>query len=100
VAIEISSNHHQLDIHGCYKGIHESNFQANKCHIKNRINMCLEVRFKLKTCLVYGFFYHYARTFHIRKLESSYHKESKICFTCWHKVLVLLKEPIFCGIEF
>lgn len=58
----------QLDIHRWYKGIHESSFQANKCHIKNRVKMCLEVRFTLKTFLVYGFFYHYARTFHMRKL--------------------------------
>ncbi len=66
----------QLDIHGCYKRTHEFSFQANKCHIKSQINMCLEVRFKLKTFLVYGIFYHYARTFHMRKLESSYLKST------------------------
>jgi hypothetical protein len=38
--------------------------------------MCLEVRFKLKTFLVYGIVYHYARTFHMRKLESSYLKST------------------------
>ncbi len=66
----------QLDIHGWYKGIHESSFQANKYHLKSRINICLEIKFKLITFLVYGFSYHYARTFHMKKLESSYLKST------------------------